>query len=766
MDAYLTKLETVLRAEFDGNVIPIPLKKGKKTPLYSHKGKKTENLWKMWKNKGFAEVLSETADLALLIRERAMVVVDFDDKEQAKIFENNLIEFDCTVKESTKKGFHYFFKGTELTKSMKLSNCVRPFGETCDVDIITTHENDTGAIIAVYPSENKEWINNIIDKVIYHMPNEFIDIYNERSIKKDRKVETKTEDEIQETKATNNKVEFEVLEEVVMGLKATRGDGYESWKSVSWGIANIASQNGYKRKGNNLIHEFSKQSYKYDEDKVEEFIEKSGNRDDGFGLGTLLMFLKEDNEVLFHNIQSRINPNNKVKLNGYSFIEEPLFDFFDGKVRDYSLLKTEFEKRHFKVMRPVMYVEELKSGDFYMRSPKDLRDAFFNLCCWYGEAKEKERFLNVWLGDATIRKYETIEFTPPPLISPPETFNMWRGFAIERKDIESSGNIQPFLDHLSILVNHDEKGLDYTLKWFADLVQSPGLLNGIALVFKSSQGAGKNLFLEFFHAILGKELYYETANPVQDLWGRFSLGRKNRLLINIDETSGKDTYPHAEQIKNMLTSPNYNYEQKGVNPITLTNYNRVVFTTNNSTPVKIEDGDRRFVVFECSDEKKGNKEYFVKLVAYFNDETNQKAVFEYLKSIDLSKVDWINHRPITEIYRDIQEVNTPIQIVFFKWLVENNNDDTELRYSGMSFFDQFNLFLEKCKYTGYSMKLCLFGRLVKKYLKDTESKGFIKKSSSKGCITYKIQVKDMRQWLIDNKLMMAYSIQDEDDEDY
>ena len=765
MDAYLLKLETVLKAEFDGNVIPIPLKKGKKTPLYTHKEKKTENLWKMWKNKGFAEVLSETADLALLIRERAMVVVDFDDKEQAKIFEKNLIEFDSTVKESTKKGFHYFFKGTEQTKAMKLSNSVRPFGETCDVDIITTHENDTGAIIAIYPSENKEWINNIINKVIYHMPKEFIDIYNERSIKKDKKVQPKTEDEIQETKATNNKVDFEVLKEVVMSLKPTRADSFEYyWRDITFAILNIAENNGYSRKGNDLIHKFSEQSMNYNDNKVEKFIMNAGTRDDGFGLGTLLMYLKEDNEAMFYAIQEKLNPIKKVKLQGYAFIEEPLFDFFDGKVRDYDMLKKEFEKRHFKVMRPVVYVEELKSGDFYLRSPKDLKDAFGNVSCLYNG--KQSQFLKHWLVDATIRTFETIEFTPPPLVCPRETFNMWRGFAIERIDVESSGNIQPFLDHLSILVNHDEKGVDYSVKFFADLVQSPGLLNGIALVLKSSQGAGKNLFLDFIHKILGKELYYETANPVQDLWGRFSLGRKNRLLINIDETSGKDTYPHAEQIKNMLTSPNYNYEQKGVNPITLTNYNRVVFTTNNSTPVKIEDGDRRFVVFECSDEKKGNKEYFDKLVAYFNDEANQKAVFEYLKSIDLSKVDWINDRPITEIYRDIQEVNTPIQIRFFKWLVEDNNDDTELRYSGMSFFDQFNLFLERCNYKGYSMTPCSFGRLVKKYLKIAESEGFIRKSLSKGITAYKIQVKDMRQWLIDNKHMMAYSIQDEDDEDF
>jgi hypothetical protein len=139
-----------LRTEFDDNVIPIPLVKGIKQPLYAHKERATEDMWKLWKNKGFGEVLSESADMALLIRERAMVVVDFDNKTTSQIFEENEPHFVNTVKESTKKGFHFFFKGTEQTKAMNLSNIVRPFGETMDIDNITTHDNDTGAIISIW----------------------------------------------------------------------------------------------------------------------------------------------------------------------------------------------------------------------------------------------------------------------------------------------------------------------------------------------------------------------------------------------------------------------------------------------------------------------------------------------------------------------------------------------------------------------------------------------------------------------------------------
>lgn len=558
-------------------------------------------------------------------------------------------------------------------------------------------------------------------------------------------------------------IEHEILRDVVMNLEKSRSKYYETWTKVVWGIYNIEKD---EAKRNELIHDFSKLSKNYNKNKVDDFIDKHCKyTDDGIGLGTLLTYLEEDNEDMFKIIKSKINPTKKVSLTGYSIldIEEPSFDIFDGKTREYSVLKAEFEKRHFKVMRPVIYVEELKNGDFYMRSPKDLNDAFKNVFCTINE-QPMGKFLKLWLDDPTIRKFETIEFLPPPLHCPCETFNMWRGFAIERKNVESSENIQPFLDHLSILVNHDEKCIDYLVKWFSHIIQYPGILNGISVCIVSAQGAGKNVFLDFFHKILGKELFYETANPVQDLWSRFSVGRKNRLLINIDETSGKDTYPYAEQIKNMLTSPNYNYEQKGVNPITLNNFNRVVFTSNNLNPVKITEEERRNFVVKASDEKKGNKEYFDNLIAYFKDEANQKAVFDYLKSIDLSKVDWINDRPITEIYKDIQETNIKIEIKFFKWLVDTNSIETELEYSGMSLFEHYHEFLDKCKYpSSFSMNNTVWGRCIKPYI-DV----FIKKTRTKTGIGYKIKVGDVKNWLIEKKYITDYMIQDGeiDDDEY
>lgn len=442
---------------------------------------------------------------------------------------------------------------------------------------------------------------------------------------------------------------------------------------------------------------------------------------------------------------------------------------FQEEVDDcYLTVKNEFEKTHFKVMCPVMYVEQKKDGSFYLRDSKELNEAYRNkYCVLYGD---KVKFISNWLDDPQIRTYEKIDFIPPPLHCPKDTFNMWGGFAIERLNVESSGYIEPFLKHISVLTNHNEQGSKYFINWLADMFQRPGKLNGIAFAVKSEQGAGKNIFLEGVAQIMGNDLYFETAKPLEELWSRFALGRKNRLLINIDETKGKDTYPMADVIKNMITSKHFNYEDKGKRPITLTNINRVIFTTNNASAIKVEQKDRRFVVFESSDELLGNKAYFDGLGAYFEDPSNQKAIFDYLMSIDVSKVDWIGDRPITQLYKDIQSLNVSNDIKYLKHMCENNRDIAVFSFKPTDFFEHFKEIMGKCGYATDRSNDGNFYMVFKKYVKEGKSGAFegiqcIRKlRGDSGCV-YRFIIEDVKRVLISMKHLQDDSCMIKDYED-
>jgi hypothetical protein len=275
---------------------------------------------------------------------------------------------------------------------------------------------------------------------------------------------------------------------------------------------------------------------------------------------------------------------------------------------------------------------------------------------------------------------------------------MWSGFEIDRIDCESSSNIQKFIDHINILVNHNCALFEFLIKLLAQIVQQPGHLIGIAPVFVSSrEGVGKNLFFDLFMNMLGKIYYFETANPKKDLFGRFSNARLNRLVVCIDETQAKDTFAHSEEFKSIITSTHVNYEKKGVDQISVTNYSRIFCASNNSLVVKITPTDRRFVVFECSNEKCGDCIYFNNLIEYMNSHTNQKAIIEYLRSIDISSVNWIKDRPLSEAYLSMQSQCTDLVMKYLEhvYLQSLNTEDDAFSIPSRKLLNEYIVFLKQ-----------------------------------------------------------------------
>jgi hypothetical protein len=78
----------------------------------------------------------------------------------------------------------------------------------------------------------------------------------------------------------------------------------------------------------------------------------------------------------------------------------------------------------------------------------------------------------------------------------------------------------------------------------------------------------------------------------------------------------------------------------------------VIVTTNLDLPCKIEVDDRRFVMFQCSSERKRDKAYFDGFARYMDDPRNLVAIAAHLRAEDLSGVDWIADRPQSDVYRD------------------------------------------------------------------------------------------------------------------
>jgi hypothetical protein len=307
---------------------------------------------------------------------------------------------------------------------------------------------------------------------------------------------------------------------------------------------------------------------------------------------------------------------------------------------NYSVVKHIFERTHFKVVNPPVFacIEDEGVVALYVQSQffKRYRNLFcMNTDMSCPEKLKRARFVDQWIKDSSIRAYDEIDFLPPPAICDSSVYNTWCGFAIDKITAESTENILPFQKHISILVNHNPAGVDYFTKWLAQIIQEPGKITGIAVVLQSVKGVGKNVFLNAFSKMIGSQYYLETASPKSDLLSKFSDGRYNRLLIDVD------TFVNSDEFNSPITSKTL--VKRIPDPFNVHNFNRFIFTKNISMT---DDYSRRYVVFECSPEFVDNHAYFNEFVAYMDDSGNQKAVIEYLRSIDITSIQWIKDRPI------------------------------------------------------------------------------------------------------------------------
>lgn len=527
-----------------------------------------------------------------------------------------------------------------------------------------------------------------------------------------------------------------VVHQLVDILDVTRADNYTQWMQVGWCLHNIDSQS--------LLDtwiQFSQKSPKFTTGECERLWYRM--RDAGLNIGSLHRWAKEDSPVSYVDIMSKAKCQDDAAT---------IEDIQRSPNRySYSYIKTVFERRCAKVLNPLCYIEE-DDGDLIMRKEEQFKKAYRNIFCLSKNSGEVcSRFVDTWFDDPLIKTYRRLDFIPPPHTCPPGVYNTWKGYDIDKTDVESSGNLVPFLKHASLIVGNDPAALDYFIKWLAQLVQEPGRLIGIALVFVSDEGAGKNLFWDTFFKMLGKHYYFETANPEHELFGKHANGRKFKLLIDIDEAKMKDTFGNSDRLKNMITSEHFNYEQKGVDPVTLRNYARIVLTTNNELCVKITDNNRRYVVFETSNEKIGNLGYFSEFARYMSDRSNQKAIMEYLRSVDISNYNFQVNRPISDLYRAIQSTCSDLVLQFMEhlWSVQGPEDSV---YTATELLKLFHNFLEtKLQIKPEARRhwnVQMFGRRLNKMVVD--SKGGLQKHLNYGLSkqkAYTICKADMQRYL-------------------
>jgi hypothetical protein len=211
----------------------------------------------------------------------------------------------------------------------------------------------------------------------------------------------------------------------------------------------------------------------------------------------------------------------------------------------------------------------------------------------------------------------------------PNTFNMWRGFAVEPSELGSCEKFKDYLLH--IVCNGDKEGYDWLCRWMAQLVQRPSDKSGVAVVLQGPQGAGKSFFGEAVMSLFHERHAFQTAS-LDDLTGQFTSHTALAIVVLLDEAFFVGDKRNTGKVKNIVTAKTMKLESKGVDAVAIDNYTRYILTSNEDHVINAELSDRRHTVFQISNARLNDGAYFTTLQAELDGGGRARLLWELKRS--------------------------------------------------------------------------------------------------------------------------------------
>jgi hypothetical protein len=217
-------------------------------------------------------------------------------------------------------------------------------------------------------------------------------------------------------------------------------------------------------------------------------------------------------------------------------------------------------------------------------------------------------------------------------------YNQWRGWAVEPN---SDGDCSLFYDLLfRIICNKRQNEYEYFLNWLAHMYQNPTekLQHQTAIALRGEKGIGKGTACTALRMTFNFANFLQTAQR-NDLFSKFNGALLGKVLVFGDEIDWPGDKIAEGLFKDLITSSDLRIEEKFMKAYVTKNCCRFILATNEDWAVPVGEGERRYVVFEPSNEEKGNISYFKSIIEQMRDGGAGKFLYDMLNR-DISQVDW------------------------------------------------------------------------------------------------------------------------------
>jgi hypothetical protein len=190
----------------------------------------------------------------------------------------------------------------------------------------------------------------------------------------------------------------------------------------------------------------------------------------------------------------------------------------------------------------------------------------------------------------------------------------------------------------TVLADSDAANALYILQFIADMIQRPDKVPGVCLLFMSvMQGTGKNMFWEWVGNVIGRR-YFLLSESLEAITQQFNANQQNLLLHVLDEIANYGgSFKSNDQLKTAITRTDIPITPKHKDTFTIEHFARYVMLTNNLWAVRVDNGDRRYIIFRVSDAMAGNSTYFQELATWMENEHNQREFFHLMANMDISE---------------------------------------------------------------------------------------------------------------------------------
>jgi hypothetical protein len=378
--------------------------------------------------------------------------------------------------------------------------------------------------------------------------------------------------------------------------------------------------------------------------------------------------------------------------------EEIVLEKVEDKIWTFEKVASAFEVQHAKIINNNLFIKEV-DDEIITMSRAHITTAYEHLT--YEDITETgsktKNFMSAWLtNNPEQRCYEALGCYPPGIKCPELHFNTWIPFPPEKitEYIHKEEELQLFLNHIKILCGNEEIVADYFEKWIAQMIQYPAV-KSICPVIISKQGAGKGTLMKALTKMLGEKKVMETSEPSRDVWGDFNGRMANTFLINLNELKKKETIESEGRIKKLITDSKITINNKGINQYDINSFHRFLSTTNTEDPIGTSEDDRRNLIMRSSDEKCGDKEYFVKLHNLLDDVNVIKTIYEYFKSIpDMDKFGLIPI-PKTEYQTNLKQLSRSPLDQWLEFFTLENSDKEEVSMPSGDLYQHFSKWCAK-----------------------------------------------------------------------